>query len=78
VAARAARHGPELTATYRQHRPTAERSISRLVAKGNRRLSYRRVERNAACLHLRATSLDLRRLPVLGLAHDGAWLLTSS
>jgi hypothetical protein len=63
VAARAARHGPELTATYR---------------KGNRRLSYRRVERNAACLHLRATSLDLRRLPVLGLAHDGAWLLTSS
>jgi hypothetical protein len=66
VAARAAWHGPELTATYRQHRPMAERSISWLVAKGNRRLRYRGVERNDAWLHLRAAALNLRRLLVLG------------
>ena len=78
VAARAAWHGPELTATYRQHRPMAERSISWLVAKGNRRLRYRGVERNEAWLHLRAAALNLRRLLVLGLAHDGAWVLASS
>ena len=78
VAARAAWHGPELTASYRQHRPMAERSISWLVAKGNRRLRYRGVERNEAWLHLRAAALNLRRLLVLGLAHDGAWVLASS
>jgi IS5 family transposase len=78
VAARAAWHGPELTASYRQHRPMAERSISWLVAKGNRRLRYRGVERNDAWLHLRAAALNLRRLLALGLAHDGTWVLANS
>jgi IS5 family transposase len=78
LAARQAWHSPELTASYRQHRPMAERSISWLVAKGNRRLRYRGVERNEAWLHLRAAALNLRRLLVLGLAHDGAWVLASS
>jgi hypothetical protein len=77
LAAREAWHSPELTATYRQHRPMAERSISWLVAKGNRRLRYRGVERNDAWLHLRAAALNLRRLLALGLAHDGTWVLTS-
>ena len=77
MAAREAWHTPELTATYRQHRPMAERSISWLVAKGNRRLRYRGVERNDAWLHLRVAALNLRRLLALGLAHDGAWVLAS-
>jgi IS5 family transposase len=77
VAARAAWRDPELTATYRQHRPMAERSISWLVAKGNRRLRYRGVERNDAWLHLRVAALNLRRLLALGLAHDGTWVLAS-
>jgi IS5 family transposase len=56
----------------------AERSISRLVAKGSRRLRYRGVERNDAWLHLRVAALNLRRLLALGLAHDGARALGSS
>jgi IS5 family transposase len=67
-----------VAATYRQHRPMAERSISWLVAKGNRRLRYRGVARNDAWLHLRAAALNLRRLLALGLAHDGGWVLASS
>jgi IS5 family transposase len=78
VAAKAAWRAPELTAAYRQHRPMAERSISWLVAKGNRRLRYRGAERNDAWLHVRAAALNLRRLVALGLAHDGAWVLASS
>ena len=46
VEARRAWHDDELRTTYRQHRPMAERSISWLVAKNNRRLRYRGVERN--------------------------------
>ncbi len=78
VAARADWRDPELSATYRQHRPMAERSIAWLVAKGNRRLRYRGVERNDAWLKLRAATLNLRRLLALGLVFDGSWKLSST
>jgi transposase len=76
VEARAAWREDELRAVYRQHRPMAERSISWLVAKGNRRLRYRGVERNEAWAHRRVAALNLRRLVVLGLTRtDGNWVL---
>jgi IS5 family transposase len=56
----------------------AERSISWLVAKGNRRLRYRGVERNNAWLHLRVAALNLRRLLALGLGYNGTWVLAST
>jgi hypothetical protein len=60
----------------RQQRPMAERSISWLVAKGNRRLRYRGVQRNEAWLYRRVAALNLRRLIVLGLTRtDGRWEL---
>jgi transposase len=78
VAARAAWKDDELRGVYRQHRPMAERSLSWLVAKGNRRLRYRGVERNEAWLHLRVAALNLRRLLNLGLSSsDGAWVLAT-
>jgi transposase len=77
VAARAAWRDPELTAIYRQHRPMAERSISWLVARNNRRLRYRGVERNEAWLKLRVAALNLRRLLALGLNYNGTWALTT-
>jgi len=73
VAARAAWRDPEVTAIYRQHRPMAERSISWLVAKGNRRLRYRGTERNEAWLTVRVAALNLRRMLVLGLTFDDGW-----
>ena len=76
VDARRAWRDDELRATYRLHRPMAERSISWLVAKNNRRLRYRGVERNEAWLHRRAAALNLRKLVVLGLTFDGGWRLT--
>ena len=79
MAARAAWRQAEVTAAYRQHRPMAERSISCVVAKGNRRLRYRGVERNGAWLQLRVATLNLRRLLVLGLdKSDGAWMLETT
>jgi transposase len=78
VAARAAWRDPEVTTTYRGHRPMAERSISWLVAKGNRRLRYRGIERNDAWLQLRVAALNLRRLLALGLAFDGTWTISSA
>ena len=77
VAARAAWHDPEVTTTYRQHRPMAERSIAWLVAKGNRRLRYRGAERNRQWLKVRVAVLNLRRLLALGLVFEGTWRLTS-
>jgi hypothetical protein len=63
---------------YRTHRPMAERSIAWLVAKGNRRLRYRGVERNEAWAHRRAAALNLRRLVVLGLTREeGNWVLAA-
>jgi IS5 family transposase len=79
VAARAAWGDEELRATYRQHRPMAERAISWLVAKGNRRLRYRGVERNEAWAHRRVAALNLRRLVALGLTRqDGSWALATT
>jgi IS5 family transposase len=79
IAARTAWRDPEIRAIYRQHRPMAERSISWLVAKGNRRLRYRGVERNEAWLNRRAAALNLRKLVVLGLTRrEGAWVLSST
>lgn len=78
VAARAAWHDPDVTATYRRHRPMAERSISWLVAKGNRRLRYRGVERNDAWLKVRVAALNLRRLLALGLVFDDGWVLNTT
>jgi transposase len=79
VAARADWHDSELRSAYRQHRPMAERSIAWLVAKGNRRLRYRGVERNEAWLNRRVAALNLRRLVVLGLTRsDGTWVLAGT
>jgi IS5 family transposase len=75
VAARQAWRDDELRARYRQHRPMAERSISWLVAKNNRRLRYRGVERNEAWAHRRVAALNLRKLVVLGLTFDDGWKL---
>jgi IS5 family transposase len=73
VAARGAWRDDELRAIYRKHRPMVERGVSWIVAKGNRRLRYRGVERNEAWLHRRAAALNLRRLVVLGLTFDNGW-----
>ena len=73
VQARAAWRDDELRETYRKHRPMAERSISWFVAKNNRRLRYRGIERNEAWAHRRAAALNLRKLVVLGLTFDGNW-----
>ncbi len=79
VAARADWRDAELRATYRQHRPMAERSIAWLVAKGNRRLRYRGVERNEAWLNRRVAALNLRRLIVLGLTRsEGTWVFAGT
>ena len=78
VAARAQWRDPELTAAYRQHRPMAERSIAWLVAKGNRRLRYRGIERNDAWLKLRVATLNLRRLLALGLVFEDGWRISGA
>ena len=79
VAARAHWRDEELRATYRRHRPMAERAISWLVAKGNRRLRYRGVEANEAWAHRRVAVLNLRRLVALGLTRqDGNWVLAET
>ena len=54
-----------------------ERSIAWLVAKGNRRVRYRGIERNQHGLATRVAAINLRRLVNLGLHHDhGTWALT--
>jgi transposase len=73
VAARAAWRDERITASYRLHRPMAERSIAWLVAKGNRRLHYRGVEKNDAWLQVRVAALNLRRLLALGLRFEDGW-----
>ena len=63
-------------ATYRQHRPMVERSIAWL-ARGNRRVPYRGIEKNNNWLHHRAAALNLRRLLAMGLTvQNGTWALT--
>jgi transposase len=78
VCARAQWRTEEIKATYRQHRPMAERSISWLVAKGNRRLRYRGIDKNNEWLLLRVAALNLRRLMNLGLRIDGGWVVSST
>ncbi len=78
VAARAVWRDDELRAIYRQHRPMVERGVAWIVAKGNRRLRYRGVERNEAWLWRRAAALNLRKLVVLGLTRtEGSWMLAT-
>jgi hypothetical protein len=61
---------------YQRWRPMVERSIAWLVAEGCRRVPYRGIERNQLWGSLRVAAVNLRRLLVLGLAHqDGAWVL---
>jgi hypothetical protein len=65
----------EIKATYRQHRPMAERSIAWVVTKGNRRLRYRGIDKNNEWLLLRVAALNLRRLVNLGLSNEQGWVL---
>lgn len=67
VAARQAWANGDFADDYRQHRPMVERSIAWLVAKGNRRVRYRGVERNQHGLATRVAAINLRRLVNLGL-----------
>src|SRR5665213_1827568 len=78
VLARAEWRTNEIKATYRQHRPMAERSIAWLVAKGNRRLRYRGIQKNNEWLLLRIAVLNLRRLVNLGLDRQQRWVLTQT
>ena len=52
-----------------------ERTIAWLVARGNRRVRYRGVERNQQWLATRLAAINLRRLLNLGLHHDGTWAI---
>jgi IS5 family transposase len=75
-AARRQAETPQFHNVYRQHRPMVERSIAWLV-RGNRKVRYRGVTKNDSWLHHRAAALNLRRLTVLGLTHNGSsWTLT--
>ena len=76
-AARRRAETEEFQVTYRRWRPMVERTIAWVVAGGNRRLRYRGVARNHQWLLTRTAALNLRRLVNLGLAHDGAWVLTT-
>ena len=78
VLARSEWRDEEIKATYRQHRPMAERTIAWLVAKNNRRLRYRGLQKNNEWLMLRAGALNLRRLVNLGLKNDHGWVLAST
>ena len=76
VAARKAWANGDFADDYRQWRPMVERSIAWLVAKNNRRVRYRGVERNQHGLATRVAAINLRRLVNLGLDHrDGTWTL---
>lgn len=76
VAARAAWANDDFAEDYRQWRPMVERSIAWLVAKGNRRVRYRGIERNQHGLTTRVAAINLRRLVNLGLDHhNGTWTL---
>ena len=76
VAARQAWSNGDFAEDYRQHRPMVERSIAWLVAKGNRRVRYRGLERNQHGLATRVAAINLRRLVNLGLDHTKeGWVL---
>jgi Transposase DDE domain/Transposase domain (DUF772) len=70
---------PEFQTIYRRHRPMVERSISWLVAGGNRRLRFVGTRRNDLWLHHRVAALNLRRLLTLGLTrNDGTWAISTA
>jgi hypothetical protein len=71
---RARARTPEHLEVYRRHRPMVERSIAWLT-RGNRRVPYRGVVKNNTWLHVRVAAINLRRLLVLGLHHNGNWAL---
>jgi IS5 family transposase len=75
AAARAQTGTDEFTDPYRRHRPMIERTIAWLVARSNRRLRYRGIERNRLWLAHRAAAINLRRLINLGLTHHGTWAI---
>lgn len=76
VAARRAWANGAFAADYRQHRPMVERSIAWLVAKNNRRVRYRGIQRNQHGLATRVAAINLRRLVNLGLHHGtNGWAL---
>ena len=75
VYGRIAWRDPILQVHYRKHRPMVERTIAWLVARGNRRVPYRGVERNHQWLTVRTASLNLRRLVNLGLTNDRGWAI---
>ena len=70
VYGREAWRDPIVQAHYRQHRPMVERTIAWLVARGNRRVPYRGVDRNHQWLLHRVAALNLRRLVNLGVHRD--------
>ena len=77
VAARRAWNEETFTDDYRQHRPMVERSIAWLVARGNRRVRYRGIERNHAGLTVRVAAINLRRLVNFGLTQTSTgWKLS--
>ncbi|HEY2723052.1 MAG TPA: IS1182 family transposase [Pseudonocardiaceae bacterium] len=70
---------PRFQTVYRQHRPMVERSISWLVAGGNRRLRFRGTGPNNQWLHHRVAGLNLRRLLALGLTRTaGTWSIAAA
>jgi IS5 family transposase len=71
---RARATNPEHLEVYRRHRPMVERSIAWLTRR-NRRVPYRGVVKNNTWLHVRVAAINLRRLLVLGLHHNGTWAL---
>jgi IS5 family transposase len=76
VAARQAWTNGDFADDYRRWRPMVERSIAWLVAKGNRRVRYRGIERNQHGLSTRVAAINLRRLVNLGLDRDDqGWVL---
>lgn len=60
---------PETVARYNRWRPSVERIISQIVARGNRKLRYRGIQPNRQQLHTRIAAVNLRRLINLGLKH---------
>ena len=63
---------------YRRWRPMVERSIAWLVARNNRRVRYRGVERNRLGLSHRVAAVNLSRMVRLGLVYDEEWKLAVS
>lgn len=60
---------PETVARYNRWRPSVERIIAHIVARGNRKLRYRGIRPNRQQLHTRIAAINLRRLINLGLCH---------